>query len=210
MEITPAYLKHLHSVIEDEIEERLASFDKNTTREKILKEFFFCMLTPQCKAQVCWDNVERLYPNGTLLQGSSATIAESFQGVRFKNNKAAYIVESRYMFSDGGVFFRNLEREKDPLFLREYLVSNVRGMGLKESSHFLRNIGRGRSLAILDRHILNGLKTASVINDIPGSLTAGRYLGIEEKMRSFARKISIPMAHLDFVFWYIKKGEIFK
>jgi len=29
-------------------------------------------------------------------------------------------------------------------------------------------------------------------------------------MREFSKNIKIPLSHLDFLFWYIEKGEIFK
>ena len=84
-------------------------------------------------------------------------------------------------------------------------------MGYKEASHFLRNIGKGDELSILDRHILRGLKKTSVIEEIPESLSEKKYLEIEKAMKKFAiEKVKVPVAHLDFLFWYLFNGEIFK
>jgi len=81
----------------------------------------------------------------------------------------------------------------------------------KEASHFLRNIGRGDELAILDRHILRGLKMAGVIEEIPVSLSEKLYSEIEKAMKNFAlRKMKLPVSHLDFVFWHFFNGEVFK
>ena len=84
-------------------------------------------------------------------------------------------------------------------------------MGYKEASHFLRNIGFADDLAILDRHILKNLKIFGIIEEIPKSLSKKKYLEIEKAMKKFAiEKVKVPVAHLDFLFWYLFNGEIFK
>jgi N-glycosylase/DNA lyase len=84
------------------------------------------------------------------------------------------------------------------------------GFGLKEASHFLRNIGSEFDLAILDRHIIKNLLRYGVIDEIPKSLTKKQYLMIEERMKKFSKKIGIPLAELDLLFWSEETGEIFK
>jgi len=86
----------------------------------------------------------------------------------------------------------------------------VKGIGLKEASHFLRNIGLGGDIAILDRHILKNLARLGVIQSVPPTLTSRRYLEIESSMKEFARSTGIPMDHLDFVLWYRETEDIFK
>ena len=74
----------------------------------------------------------------------------------------------------------------------------------------MRNLGMGRDLAILDRHILKNLLAFGVINEIPSSMTRKKYLEIEERMSIFSSDEGIPMDHLDLLFWYMEAGEIFK
>jgi N-glycosylase/DNA lyase len=93
---------------------------------------------------------------------------------------------------------------------REWLVRNIKGLGYKEASHFLRNIGFGDRIAILDRHILRNLVHFDVIQEIPTSMSRSGYMQIEQKMAEFAREIHIPLAHLDLLLWYKETGEIFK
>ncbi len=88
--------------------------------------------------------------------------------------------------------------------------NGVKGMGYKEASHFLRNIGFGEELAILDRHILKNLKEFGVIDEIPSSISKKKYMEIESKMKEFSVSANIPIDHLDLVFWYKETGEIFK
>ncbi len=97
-----------------------------------------------------------------------------------------------------------------PFGSREWLVSNVNGLGYKEASHFLRNIGMGEKFAILDRHILRNLNAFGVIESIPAIVSKKRYLQIEECMTGFAEDVQIPLSHLDLLFWYKEVGEVFK
>jgi len=94
-------------------------------------------------------------------------------------------------------------------FDREYLVKNIKGLGYKESSHFLRNIGYS-DYAILDKHILRSLEEFGVIKEIPKSLNKKKYLEIEEKMKLWSKEIKIPMDELDLVLWSRKTGEVLK
>ena len=90
------------------------------------------------------------------------------------------------------------------------MVKSIKGIGYKEASHFLRNIGLGEDLAILDRHILKNLKLLGVIEKIPKSLSRKKYFEIEGKMYEFAKEIQIPIGCLDLLLWYKQTGEIFK
>ena len=83
-------------------------------------------------------------------------------------------------------------------------------MGYKEASHFLRNIGMGERLAILDRHILKNLVLLGVLDEVPMSMNANRYLEIEKRLLDYSDKIKIPADHLDLLLWYKETGEIFK
>ncbi len=208
-------ISSIYSKVKDTIARRLEEF-KNLwaegNDERIFAEMSFCLLTPQSKAKVCWKAVENLMSSGVLFTGTPDEILPFLKGVRFPDRKAVYIVEARKMFTKDGVLkIRDFISRFDETFeLRNWLVENVKGLGYKESSHFLRNIGKGGDLAILDRHILKNLKLLNVIDEIPKSLTAKRYLDIESKMREFSRFIGIPMSHLDLLLWYKEAGEVFK
>lgn len=55
-------------------------------------------------------------------------------------------------------------------------------MSYKEASHFLRNVGFGEDVAILDRHILRNLERLAVIDEIPKTLSPKLYLEIEDRL----------------------------
>jgi N-glycosylase/DNA lyase len=208
-------IRKIWNEVGDQIKKRIEEFESmwvQASEEELFTELAFCLLTPQSKATVCWRAIENLRDTGILWFGNSKDIEKYLIGVRFKYTKAENIVRAREFFKkEGKISIRDvLSQFNTPLEIRDFLVRNIRGMGYKEASHFLRNVGLGRDLAILDRHILKNLKALGVIEDIPKGLTRKRYLEIEERMRLFAEKIGIRMDYLDLILWYKETGRVFK
>ena len=198
-----------------QIRRRLKEFEdlyKRGEDEDIFSELCFCLFTPQSKAVWCDKAVKELKCSNLLFDGSSRAIASRLKGLaRFHNNKAGYVVAARKVFENGkGLDVKTKLQRKDAFRTRDWLVENVKGLGYKEATHFLRNIGFGRGMAILDVHILRNLKRYRVIGKIPLSLNRKRYLEIEEKVCRFSKKIKIPMEELDLLFWSDETGYVFK
>ena len=201
--------------VRKDIDGRLEEFRQlaeSASDETLFWECAFCLFTPQSKAQVCWEAVKRVRATGISRGVDPAKIAGAIHPVRFKRNKARYVIAAWELFRNNGSFRvrKILESCGSPFLMREWLVKNVTGLGYKEASHFLRNTGFSAELAILDRHILKNLEQSDIIPEVPPSLPRLRYLDIEKKMRRFARDIGIPMAHLDLLLWYKEAGTIFK
>jgi N-glycosylase/DNA lyase len=202
-------LKAIRESMQGEIRSRLDEFRRIRERgdvDEVYVELVFCLLTPQSKARVCWAAVQNLLEKNLLFDGTSDQIAGELHGVRFNYRKAEYIVKARDMRDK----LAQIGRFDDVCDAREWLVQNVLGIGYKEASHFLRNIGYGESLAILDRHILKNLKLLGVIEEVPKSLSRKTYLEIEDGLRELADEIKIPMGQLDLVMWCKETGEVFK
>jgi N-glycosylase/DNA lyase len=185
---------------------------RNGRDEEIFAELVFCILTPMARGKMCCMAVENMLNKGVLFNGDAYEIKKELVGARFIHKKTAYIVEARERFlNNGTVSLRSIISGKNGGHeARDWLAQNVKGIGYKEASHFLRNIGFEENLAILDRHILKNLKLLGVIESVPGSLTKLQYLGMEKGMCAFSEEIEIPMSHLDFVMWYKETGEIVK
>ncbi|MEK6851614.1 MAG: DNA lyase [Candidatus Thermoplasmatota archaeon] len=215
--MTMAY-RHLEEVRRDwrerrtAIERRLRDFRRvglGTDRE-LFAELAFCLFAIQTSARRSDGAVRGLTANGLLWRGSQREIAAFLRSrVRFHNHKAAYLVAARDRFFGGGDSITGLVRSP-PSESRQWLIRTIDGIGHKEASHFLRNVGRGEDFAILDRHILKNLVRHGVIRGIPTSLTDKRYLAIEERVRAFADDVRIPMAAIDLIFWSRETGEVFK
>ena len=190
-----------------QIKNRLREF-KNINKgsgKEIFAELCFCLLTPQSNARHCDKAIQELKNKDLLFKGCARAIRSVLKGKsRFHNKKAGYIVNARQIFD------KNIFDIKDVKRIRENLVMSIKGIGYKEASHFLRNVGLGRDIAILDRHILKNLKNYGVIDKIPDSFVRASYLNIEDKARKFAKKVRIPLEELDLLFWSKETGEIFK
>lgn len=208
-------LKKLYHTKKRDIRSRLKEFEKvwaKSSDEDIFTELAFCILTPQSKAISCWNAIIKLKESNILFQGTVEQTKPYLSCARFKNKKAQYLLEARNLFMlDGTISIKSqLGTFISPYECRDWLVHNIRGLGYKEASHFLRNIGLGETIAILDRHILRNLSTIGLIKDIPNSMSRRKYLHIEEIMSAFAKQIQIPLSHLDILFWYKETGKIFK
>ncbi len=207
-------LKSKHAKMKPEIEARLRHFESVGRKggEALFEELAFCILTPQSKAFSCDEAIRELRETGLLHNGTAQQIARVLaKKTRFHNNKAEYLVLAREKFGAGG--FSRLEEITflpDERASRDALLKEVKGIGWKEAGHYLRNVGRGKTIAILDRHILKNLKLHGAISEVPNSLTPKKYLEIERAMETFCRKQGIPMAHLDLLFWAEETGKIFK
>ncbi|HKX26478.1 MAG TPA: hypothetical protein VJ302_02185 [Blastocatellia bacterium] len=140
---------------------------------------------------------------------------ESLVGAhRYPRARSAYIVHTRnYLNTECGLqlgdkiasFGRDAEARRD------FFASNpgIKGIGYKEGSHYLRNIGY-RGYAILDKHILATLHQCGVIDSPDPPTTKKKYLAVEESMRKFAADIKINFDELDLLLWSNKTGEILK
>ncbi len=205
----------IHEEIKHRIEKRIQSFRKlwaKGTEREIFIELIFCLLTPQTKARQGEKAIELLIRKDLILNGRVKDLAHHLNIVRFRNKKAEYIIEAQKKFILNGkpVLKKTLRSYITPFAMREYLVRSVKGLGWKEASHFLRNIGLGKNFAILDRHVLKHLVLTSCIESIPPTLTKQHYLEIEKRMGALAKAMNIPLEHLDFVLWYIETGDIYK
>ena len=212
--MTTDEVRALYETIKDKIIARIAFFKElwhNSTEEDIFRELAFCLLTPQSKARSADKAIKELLAKNLLFSDDVAAIADVLNIVRFKNHKAQYIIDARRQFTtERGIELKKYINENEIINTRNWFFKNVKGIGLKEAGHFLRNIGFGECVAILDRHILKNLKLCGVIDEVPKSLPSKVYYDIEAKMLSFANNIGIPPDHLDFVFWYKEAGEVFK
>jgi N-glycosylase/DNA lyase len=185
----------------DLIKKRLEEFKQTyQNEEKIFEELAFCIFAANSSAKMGLKAVELLRPviNGSLDDYKRAV----FKRVRFYNLRANYLFDNKRF---KGNFRKILNNEN----IRDFLVENIKGFGLKEASHFLRNIGFS-GYCILDKHIINSLFELGVFPDNKPPKNREEYLEKEELMKEFAKKINIPVDDLDLLLWSNKTGEVLK
>jgi N-glycosylase/DNA lyase len=173
--------------------------------ERLFEELCFCILTANTSASMSAKAIVFLRP--LLEQGSLKEIQDALKksGYRFPNVRAKYIIEAR----EKKLGIRQLVLSNDKHKLREFLAENIKGLGFKESSHFLRNLGI-EGLAILDKHILRSMNELRKIKEVPSSLNKKKYLYIEKKYLELSSELKILPDELDLLLWSMKTGIILK
>jgi N-glycosylase/DNA lyase len=211
-------LQELHS-IDVEIRERVTHQQEGFrriwnegTEAAVFEELVFCLCTPQTKARMAEKAVELLRKENLLHSGAPEKLGQALNIVRFRWNKGKWIVLARECCKRNGEYALRaiLQPLQDTRMRRDWLVGNIKGLGFKEASHFLRNVGFGADVAILDRHVLRNLTAFGVLPEEPKNLGPKRYLEIEERMKEWSLRIGIPMDRLDFVLWYKEANDVFK
>ncbi|MEM5852829.1 MAG: N-glycosylase/DNA lyase [Candidatus Aenigmatarchaeota archaeon] len=207
-------LLEIYEERKDEIKERILEFKgmMKKSEKRIFAELAFCICTPQTKAIDAWNAVNELVKNGLLYNGNSRKISSFLRKVRFGKKKAEYIVYARNTFTKNGKIRikKIISSFKNPKELREWLVENVLGIGMKEASHFIRNLGLSENqIAILDVHILKNLQELKIVREFK-PLSKRKYVEIENKMKGFSEKIGIPLDELDLLLWSKETGFVFR
>jgi len=190
-----------------EIRRRLREF-RNVKPEMYFYELVYCILTPQSSASNAFRVTEELQMKNfqNVDFNPEPILGQRECYIRFHRTKAKHLLKVRQQYP---AIEKMLLGSISAYELRQWLVKNVMGMGWKEASHFLRNIGH-RDLAILDRHILKHLQLFGLIQTFPKTLTLKKYLQIEKKFRNFSNMCGISMDELDLLFWSLGTGKILK
>ena len=213
--LTIKRIKSAHAERREEILEKLAEFGavwQAGEDERIWEEMVFCFFTGGCSARMGLRSVEAVRP--ILLTGNHAELANALVGRhRYPNARAGYIVASREFLQEhcNLELRKKLQSFENDLERRDWLVKEkrIKGLGYKEASHFLRNIGF-KGYAILDKHILRSMAELKIIDDPKPPNTRSRYLTIEEKLKKLSNRLEIDFDELDLVLWSLKTGEILK
>ncbi len=204
-----------HRTRQKEIERLLGEFDeirRTGSNERLWEEMVFCFFTGGCSAKMGMRAVEAV--RHLLADGEQPQLAKALTGVhRYPNARSRYIVASRNFLTEHcSMDLRSVLESFDDLHdRRDWLVreKGIKGLGYKEASHYLRNIGF-KGYAILDKHILNCLAELKIILDPKPPNTRSKYLTVEEKLKVLAENLKIDLDEMDLVLWSMKTGEILK
>lgn len=199
------------SMVKRIVEDRMGEFRQvhEMGTYKWYEELVYCLLTAYASAVMGQKCLDALCLNHVLLEGSEEDIRRVLveTGHRFPNKRSEYIYNTRAL---APVIKETIQGFDGSKKARMWLVKNVKGLGWKEGSHYLRNIGYF-DLAIIDRHILNNLREFKLLDeDGKKGLTRKRYLAIEELLDVVAEKLQLEPGELDLYMWYRKTGKVLK
>jgi N-glycosylase/DNA lyase len=215
--VTIETLRGAHAARRKEIRARLREFGQvwqTASDERLWEEMVYCIFTAGASAKMGLRSVEAVRP--LLAKGHQQAMTRALVTAgahRFPNARPVYVVTTRE-YLEGSFSMRLRERLKsfsDPFERRDWLATEprIKGLGYKESSHYLRNIGF-KGYSILDKHIVRCLAELGVIDSPKPPTNRNRYLETESQMRQFSGEIGIDFDELDLVLWSIKTGEILK
>ena len=187
------------SEIKQIVDKRIREFESIPRNfENLFRELAFCILAAGTSAELSIKTVNHL--GDTLFNGSETEIQEKLKEVyRFHTIRAGYLYNAREPFKKLDISHQDI---------RSQLVENIKGIGMKEASHFLRNIGF-KDYAIVDFHIVDILVKNKLI-DKPKTLTKKRYLEIENLLKKIAVKVNLNLGELDLYLWYHETGKVLK
>lgn len=193
--------------IKNLVDTRLREFKEigNGSSDEIFEELCFCILTANFNAERSMKIQRQI--GDRFLSFSESDLAKKLRelGHRFPNTRAKYVVDARKHKNSLKDIVKTFNDDNE---LREWIVKNVKGIGYKEASHFLRNIGC-TSFAIIDFHIIDVLTKHNII-ERPKVLTKRKYLEIEDLLREIAGESNVNLAELDLYLWYMETGKILK
>jgi N-glycosylase/DNA lyase len=215
--ITIDRLRVTHAARRKAIRARLREFQRvweAGSDAQLWEELVYCIFTAGASARMGLRSVEAVRP--LLKAGRRQTMTRALVAAgahRFPNARPEYVVTTRaYLQKSFSMRLRErLKSFPDPFERRDWLAQEpqIKGLGYKEASHFLRNVGF-KGYGILDKHIVRSLAELGVIDSPKPPTGRSRYLDIEKQMRQFATAVQIDFDELDLVLWSMKTGEILK
>jgi N-glycosylase/DNA lyase len=215
--VTVESIRATHKARRKEIRAKLVEFEevwRKGTDARLWEELVFCIFTAGASARMGLKSIEAVRP--LLLDGQCVEMTRALKNAgahRFPVARPGYIVIARnYLREHCELRLREqLQSFSDPVARRDWLAQEkqIKGLGYKEASHFLRNIGL-KGHAILDKHVLRCLVDLKVVETARPPSTRARYLEIEEMLRGVARDVNIDFDELDLVLWSLKTGEVLK
>ncbi|MEM2604738.1 MAG: N-glycosylase/DNA lyase, partial [Candidatus Korarchaeum sp.] len=157
------------SQVRDIVKRRMKEFEelRNGSNEDLFRELVFCLLTANFSAEGALRILRSLGDGIFTLTERELAERLAELGHRYPKRRAEFIVGARRLVP---VLRDVMNSFKDEKLLREWLVKNVKGLGYKEASHFLRNIGH-KNVSIIDLHVLNVLLRFGLLEERPKSLS---------------------------------------
>lgn len=200
----------------EELRNILNKFSKKRTKREIFYNLCFALTAPQTAFKNNMKVIQELKRSefyekpvdlflGTF-QKEKNSLKKLLKPVRFYNNKARYLIGAKKNFDKvldliwkehGNYCYLNKDCGYDK---REWLVKNVKGLGMKAASHFLRNLGYD-ALAIIDTHILKFMAEELGYYEYPKSIGIRYYKELEMDFQYIAGKLNLTTAELDALIW---------
>lgn len=193
--------------------------------EKLLAELVLCIVSSQEKYEVALACLKILHKERALVvpknkkeflfikKRINAILSQPFRlrlngklqsrRLRFSNKKADYIVSTmENIYLRGTTLSQIIRGQGEVKAIRMEIIKYGKGIGPKQASMFLRNIGYSSDLAILDKHIFDFMWVMGLTNSSRSSVsTISEYERLEDCLLNYAHQYSLPIFYLDIAIW---------
>ena len=195
----------IKKVIDVRVEEFRELGMKNSN--EIFKELCFCLMTANFSAEG-GIRIQKNVDDGLLVLPEDLLASKlKALGHRFPNMRANFIVKSREFKDNIKEKMQEFSNDEER---RQWLVDNIKGLGYKEASHFLRNIGYS-NVSIIDFHIIDLLVKHNLVEQPKNkSLNGKKYAEIENVLKQLSMATGLSLGELDLYLWYQETGKVLK
>ncbi len=197
-----------NSDIKKQIDKRIKEF--NSLKKKDNKDWFselcFCILTANTSAELGIRIQKELGYKGFTNYKTEADLAKRLKKAKYRfYNRRAHFIHLANKHKNIKDILKKIKNKNEK---RQWLVENIKGMGYKEASHFLRNVGF-LDYAILDKHVQRLMAEMKLIT-LPKTMNKKKYLEFEKVLDKLCDSLSLKQGELDLYLWYIKTGKVLK
>ncbi len=193
----------IRNLIDMKMSEFVSVGQKNSNQ--IFKELCFCFMTANFNAEKSIKMQNAIGDGFLHLPEDELAKRLTELGHRFPNARARFMILARPHKDTIKETLSSFSTDQEK---REWIVKTFTGIGMKEASHFLRNIGH-KNLAIIDFHIVDLLVREGLV-ERPKTMTPKKYLEIEKVLEDLCNKTGLCQGELDLYLWYEETGKVFK
>lgn len=134
----------------------------------------------------------------------------SYRRYRFPNTRAKNIINAaKFLYEENCGLLKILEdfnyKQEEA---RCFLAKNVPGIGLKQASHFLRDIGYSNTLAIIDSHVIAFLVEVGAVSQGKIKVVTPRiYIRLERVLQDLCNSFGFNLSIFDMAIWRYMRGK---
>ena len=154
-------------------------------------------------------SLQRIVLNLLSTEAFLQSISKKYKSYRYPNRASINISNAILKISSGEINFRDMfnGQQYSMKNIRRKLIDSFSGIGPKQASHFLKNIGYSNELAILDIHIIKYLKSKKQIESEKINVSSiNSYELLEDKFISIIQDFQFPPVVVDQSIWFISRN----
>lgn len=220
---SPERIRHAVGVVGAQIDRQLSADPSEPWSEtRLWTELACCVLSSQVPYEMAQAAAVRLEASGLLLNEGVAPhdlevalaellrrpfdIGGASRRYRFPDSRAHQLTATVVKVRREAKGLSNLLASFDDIeTARGWFVANAKGLGPKQASMFLRNVGLTYDLAVLDRHLINYMMMMGLTADPKPMRRMADYRRDEIVLRDHAASFGLSVGFLDWAVWIVMR-----